>query len=197
VLGIFSKWEKLNWRSVAKFGRTCISLRLTGLSGVHQAIIEHPKTSRHRIRASSLVDWDLFWAVTLLCYRCALLFCFVCVGCCKFVSCIWFYSPLTRVFIWDQLCKAWETNCGDSSQRDIFEIKIIVVFKLIFGSLERGWVQPSSVGTPQHGVGKYSAWPNHEIKITVSPVFILLRFSLYSLHLHYCSKFNTHLVKSN
>jgi hypothetical protein len=26
---------------------------------------------------------------------------------------------------------------------------------LIFGSLERGQVQPSSIGTPQHGVGKH------------------------------------------
>jgi hypothetical protein len=57
-------------------------------------------------------------------------------------------------------------------------------------------VQPSSVGTPQRGIGKYSTWPNHGIKIVVSLVFILLRFSLYSLHLHNCSKFNTHLVKS-
>jgi hypothetical protein len=29
-------------------------------------------------------------------------------------------------------------NCGDSSQWDIVEIKRTVVFKLIFGSLERG-----------------------------------------------------------
>jgi hypothetical protein len=29
----------------------------------------------------------------------------------------------------------------------------------------------------------------------MSLVFILLRFSLYSLHLHNCSNFNTHLVK--
>jgi hypothetical protein len=91
-----------------------------------------------------------------------------------------FIFPLTLVFIWDHLCKAWETlNYGDSSQRDIIEIKRTVVFKLIFGSFERGWVQPSSVGTPQCGVGKYSTWPNHRIKIVVSLVFNLLRFSLY------------------
>jgi hypothetical protein len=108
--------------------------------------------------------------------------------------------PLTLVFIWDHLCKAWETpNYGDSSQRDIVEIKRIMVFKLIFGSFERGWVQPSSIRTPQRGVGKYSTWPNHRIKIAVSCAFISVRFSLYlhSLHLHNCSKFNTHLVKSN
>jgi hypothetical protein len=86
---------------------------------------------------------------------------------------------LTLVFIWDHLCKAWETpKCGDSSQRDILKIKRIMVFKLIFGSLERGWAQPSSVGTPQRGVGKCSTWANHGIKIIVSLVFILMLFSL-------------------
>jgi hypothetical protein len=104
----------------------------------------------------------------------------VCVCCCDSISrvCVLLF-PLTLVFIWDHLCKAWDTpNCGDSSQRDIVEIKRTVVFKLIFGSLERGWVQPSSVGTPQRGLGKYSTWQNHGIKITVSLVFTLLRFSL-------------------
>jgi hypothetical protein len=87
--------------------------------------------------------------------------------------------PLTLVLIRDHLCNAWETpKCGDSSQRDIVEIKRTVVFKLIFGSLERGWVQPSSVVTPQRGIGKYSTWSNHGIKFVVSLVFILVRFSL-------------------
>jgi hypothetical protein len=151
-----------------------------------------------RLCFSRLRFGHLFWVVTPLCCLCALLSCFVHVSHCKFVSFVWFYSPLTLEFIWDHLCKAWETpNCGDSSQRDIVEIKRNVVFKLIFGSLERGWVQPSSVGVPQCGVGKYSTWPNHRIKIIVSLVLILLRFSPHSLHLHNCSKFNTHIVKSN
>jgi hypothetical protein len=107
--------------------------------------------------------------------------------------------PLTLVFIWYHLCKAWETpKCEDYSQRDIIEIKRTVVFKLIFGSLERGWVQPSSIGTLQRGVGKYSTWPNHGIK-SMCHLSLFLCDSLYfhSLHLHNCSKFNTHLVKSN
>jgi hypothetical protein len=114
--------------------------------------------------------------------------------------CVCCYSSLTLVLIRDHLCKEWETpKCGDSSQRDIAEIKRTMVFKFIFESLERGWVQPLCVGTPQRGVGKYSTWSNHGIKIIVSHVFILMRFSLYlhSLHLNNCSKFNTHLVKSN
>jgi hypothetical protein len=49
------------------------------------------------------------------------------------------YFLLTPVLIRDLLCKVSETpKCGDSSQRDIVEIKRTVVFKLIFGSLERG-----------------------------------------------------------
>jgi hypothetical protein len=62
------------------------------------------------------------------------------------------YFLLTPVLIRDLLCKVSETpKCGDSSQRDIVEIKRTVVFKLIFGSLERGWVQPLNVGTTQSG----------------------------------------------
>jgi hypothetical protein len=64
---------------------------------------------------------------------------------------------------------------------DKLEIKKIVVFKLIIRSLERGLVQPSSVGTPQHGLGKCFTWPNHEIKIVVSTVFILVQLSLLLL----------------
>jgi hypothetical protein len=46
--------------------------------------------------------------------------------------------------------------------------KNTVVFKLIIGSLERSWVQLSSVGTPQRGVGKFCTWPNHGINPRVS-----------------------------
>jgi hypothetical protein len=61
-------------------------------------------------------------------------------------SCVCCYSLLTPVLIRDLLCKVWETpKCGDSTQRDIVKIKRTVVFKLIVGSLEQGWVQHSSV----------------------------------------------------
>jgi hypothetical protein len=42
-----------------------------------------------------------------------------------------------------------------------------VVFKLIIGSLERGWVQPSSIGTPQRGGRQVLYLPNHEINSRV------------------------------
>jgi hypothetical protein len=49
-----------------------------------------------------------------------------------------------------------------------------VVFKLIIGSLERGCVQPSSIGTPQRGVGKcYLAEPRDKIIVSLVPVFIV------------------------
>jgi hypothetical protein len=53
VLGTFSKWDKSNWRSLAKASQTCTSLRCTGLSGVHQTQCPVPRlvswwTSRSR-----------------------------------------------------------------------------------------------------------------------------------------------------
>jgi hypothetical protein len=38
VLGNFSKWEKSNWRSLAKERQTCTSMRCTGLLGVHWTV---------------------------------------------------------------------------------------------------------------------------------------------------------------
>jgi hypothetical protein len=38
VLGNFSKWEKSNWRSLAKASQTCTSLRCTELSSVHRTV---------------------------------------------------------------------------------------------------------------------------------------------------------------
>jgi hypothetical protein len=42
-----------------------------------------------------------------------------------------------------------------------------VVFKLIIGSLERGWVQPLSIGTPQRGGRQVLYLPNHGINSRV------------------------------
>jgi hypothetical protein len=121
----------------------------------------------------------LLWVVTPLCCLCARS-CLVCMLLLQLLLLRAFLFLLTHVFIWDQLCKAWETpNCGESSQRNIVEIKRTVVFKLIFGSLERGWLRSSSVGMPQRGVGMYFTWPNHGIKIVVSHVLIPVRFSIY------------------
>jgi hypothetical protein len=126
----------------------------------------------------------LLWVVTPLCCFCVLVL-VLCACCCyNSRSCVCCYSPLTLVFIWDHLCKAWETpKCRDSSQWYIIEIKRIVVFNLIFRSLERGWVQPSSIGTPQRGIGMYSTWLNHRIK-SLCHVSLLLCDSL-SISTHF------------
>jgi hypothetical protein len=141
----------------------------------------------------------LFWVVTPLCCFHVLVLVLCACWCCNSHFCVRCYSLLTLVLMRDLLCKVWETpKCGDSSQSDIVEIKRYVVFKLIFGSLEMGWVQPSSVGTPHVEVGKYFNWPNHRIKLLRHLSLVLCdSLYLYSLHLHNCSKFNTRLVKSN
>jgi hypothetical protein len=61
-------------------------------------------------------------------------------------------------------CGLFEINCVRREGLQIVEIphngkkleirKRTMVLKLIIGSLERGRVQPSSIGTPEHGVGK-------------------------------------------
>jgi hypothetical protein len=69
--------------------------------------------------------------------------------------CVCCYSRLTPVLIRDLLCNGERLQLVEIPHKgDKLEIKKIVVFKLIIRSLERGSVQPSSVGTPQHGLGK-------------------------------------------
>jgi hypothetical protein len=85
---------------------------------------------------------------------------------------------LLLCFHCDQSCKGERLQLVEIPHKgDKLEIKRTVVFKWIIGSLERGWVQPSSVGTPQRGLGKCFTWLNHEIKIVVSTVFILVRLT--------------------
>jgi hypothetical protein len=146
-------------------GATTAPRSLGAIEGTHRHMelyTKHPlNILQHRDTTTTLLLWQIeirarVWVVTpLRCLMCSSLNLFLCVllwFCLLYVSLL----PLLLWLIWDQLCKVWETpNCGDSSQREKLEIrKRIVVLKLIIGSLERGWVQPSSVATPQHGVGK-------------------------------------------
>jgi hypothetical protein len=71
--------------------------------------------------------------------------------------------------------------------------KNIVVFKLIIESLEGGWVQPSSIGTPQHGGRQvlYLAEPWDKplcLLLSFSVIIVIRKSSLYShlvlLHSH-------------
>jgi hypothetical protein len=63
---------------------------------------------------------------------------------------------LTLVLHWDSYCTGERLQVVEiPRKREKSKVKKnTVVFKLIIGSLERSWVQLSSVGTPQRGVGK-------------------------------------------
>jgi hypothetical protein len=73
----------------------------------------------------------------------------------------------------------------------IFDIRKIVALKLIVGSLERGWVQPLSIKTPQRGIGKHLRLDRTTGKITLSLVLVSLWFFFLYLssifHLQYWS----------
>jgi hypothetical protein len=75
--------------------------------------------------------------------------------------------------------------------------KKTMVFKWIIGSLERGWVQPSSIGTPQRGSSQvlYLAEPrdkNHCVTYCYSCAILSS-----STHLITALCLNTYFVKSN
>ena len=78
------------------------------------------------------------------------------------------------VFIEINLVRVRDSNLWRFLTKGTYTIrKKIVVFKWIIGSLERGRVQPSSIGTPQRGSRQvfYLVEPR---EIIVSPVFILV-----------------------
>jgi hypothetical protein len=127
--------------------------------------------------------WDLStcWVVNSLRRVCVLTSWLLCVGLLWFLrvflslhySCAFVVINVVRVRgsnLWRFL-----TN-GKTTIR-----KKTVVFKLIIGSLERGWVQPLSIGTPQHGSRQvfYLAEPqdkNHRVTCC-----FLVRSSFHSI----------------
>jgi hypothetical protein len=74
--------------------------------------------------------------------------------------------------------------------------KKTVVFKWIIGSLERVECNPRPLGRHNVEVDKCSTWPNHGIKL-LCHLLLFVCDSLCFYTLDNCSKFNTHLVKSN
>jgi hypothetical protein len=73
--------------------------------------------------------------------------------CCVFESCVCCFSqPYSCAFFVINIVRARGSNLWRFPAKGKETIrKKVVVFKLIIGSLERGWVQPSSIGTPQRG----------------------------------------------
>jgi hypothetical protein len=56
VLGIFSNWEKSNWRSFAKSSQTCTSMWCIGLSGVLAPSVKRPLSGKSR-GATAIIHW--------------------------------------------------------------------------------------------------------------------------------------------
>jgi hypothetical protein len=113
------------------------------------SILRHPNSaSTHLIRCVS--DLSSVRVVNSLC--CALssslgLCACVCYG--LNIVCVAF-PPLLLCFLWSKLCKGERLQLAEiPCKREKISKEKTVVFKLIIGSLERGWVQPSSIRTPQ------------------------------------------------
>jgi hypothetical protein len=73
--------------------------------------------------------------------------------CCGFESCVccsplpYFCASFVIIIVRARGSKLWRFLANGRKTKK----GKTVVFKLIIGSLERGWVQPSSIGTPQRG----------------------------------------------
>jgi hypothetical protein len=79
------------------------------------------------------------------------------------------------VFIEINIVRVRDSNLWRFLTRETSTIrKKTVVFKWIIGSLEGVECNPRPLGRHNVEVGKCSTWPNHGIKIVVSPVVILV-----------------------
>jgi hypothetical protein len=124
------------------------SLDPWGLKGTPRRMELYTKYSLNILQRRDSASTQLFHcdrdlSTSLSCNSAVLfrvLFLVLCVCCCcNSNSCVCFYSPLL-LCSFEIICVRRERlqNCGDSLQQDIVEIKRTMVFKLIFGSLERG-----------------------------------------------------------
>jgi hypothetical protein len=165
----------------------------------HQASIEHPKTPRHRKHASGSLrlrfEHLLSCRITSLCFVCSCLDLCAC-HCCDSSFYVCFFPSLTLVvFIVINFVRVRDSNLWRFLTRETSTIREkAVVFKRIIGSLERGWVQPSSIGTPQRGTRQVFdlAEPWDKNRYVTCRYYCVISYLLDN-----CSKFNTHLVKSN
>jgi hypothetical protein len=106
--------------------------------------------STHLIRYVS--DLSSVWvANSLCCVLSSSLGSCACV-CCGFKCCVCCFPSLTLVLLCGLYCKGERLQIVEiPCKRENTLKEKTVVFKLIIGSLKRGWVQSSSIGTPQHG----------------------------------------------
>jgi hypothetical protein len=135
---------------------------LRAIKGTPRRMEEIPKLTKNILRLqdsnfthSILWDSDLssIWVensehcvLSSSCDLCAWL-------CCGFESCVcfsslpYFCASFVIVIVRARGSKLWRFLANGRKTKK----GKTVVFKLIIGSLERGWVQPSSIGTPQRG----------------------------------------------
>jgi hypothetical protein len=111
---------------------------------------------RHRKHASGSLwlsfEHLLSCKLAPLCFVCSFLDLCAC-HCCDSSSFVCFFPSLTLVvLVVINIVRVRGSNLRRFLTRKTSTIsKKIMVFKWIIGSLERGWVQPSSIGTPQRG----------------------------------------------
>jgi hypothetical protein len=135
---------------------------LGAIKGTHRRIEELPKLTRNILRLQDSnfthsIPWDSdlssIWVVNSV--RCVLSSsCDLCAWlCCGFETCVccsplpYFCASVVIIIVRARGSKLWRFLANGRKTKK----GKTVVFKLIIGSLERGWVQPSSIGTPQRG----------------------------------------------
>jgi hypothetical protein len=124
--------------------------------------------------------WDLStsWVVNSLLRVCVLTSWLVCVWLLRFLR-VFLSLPYSCALVVINFIRVRGSNLwrfvtnGKTSIR-----KKIVVFKWIIGSLERGWVQPLSIGMPQRGSRQvfYLAEPLDKITVSLMSLFFVIGF---------------------
>jgi hypothetical protein len=135
---------------------------LGAIKGTPRHMEEHTKLTRNILKhldsaftQSDHRSWDLSTIRVVNSSRCVCVLTFSLV--CVVVLQIWVLRvllshPYSRAFFVISIVRARDSKLGRflETRKNTLKEKT-VVFKLIIGSLERGWVQPSSIGTPQRG----------------------------------------------
>jgi hypothetical protein len=142
-----------------------------------------PRLRKHAYRSLCLRFEHLFSCELVVLCLCARFLTCVRVTVVNSSSCVCLYSlPYSCGFHCDQYCKVRGSNLWRFLTKGTSTIrKKTVVFKWIIGSLQRGWVQPSSIGTPQRGSRQVFYLAEPRDKIVVSSVVIRVQFSLLLL----------------
>jgi hypothetical protein len=142
-------------------------------------------TRHHKHASGSLwlrFEHLLSCRLVVLCLCARFLTCVCVIAATLALACVSFPPLLLWFFIATNIVRVRGSNLWRFLTRETTTIrKKTVVFKWIIGSLERGWVQPSSIGTPQRVSRQVFYLTEPRDKIVVSPIVILVWFSLLLL----------------